>query len=704
MAKQTMERLKNGRYEQKVEWQSTPNGNVAKFWDSNTRKEVFVKEFMKLRYPETTQTKDGKVLPSLVEAKERVDRFCRKTDEINDKIKDIARAGGDVVVNTDFFRDGLRIYKVTDLINLEDWAGSEVKDHLSVEQIDTLMQRLSNALMTLHSADVLHCDLKPENIFIVKDRDGMYVGMLSDFDDSFLMSKVPDSDEIVCTPEYMSPELGYYKLLGGNTPELPLDAASDVFALGLIYHEYLTGEFPEFSDDYSQLFAALLEGEPLKLSSKLDPAHRLLIYRMMTTMPYDRLQSCAEVSREIASIRRRYKTEFTLKVMDGSKPLAGKSLYMYAHFQADGAESEKQSVPLCVVRTDSRGQAVLKGLTECEYTLRLGEMEVPIHWEESGSQGYTATVQMGRVEKYTLKVVHDGKPLSNVKVFLSQFNEAKVKQADFTARTDASGVAEFEDLPGGIYQASVNKVRQSFRWDSSRSHTFQIRTYTIRLMNGTEPVGGKQVELVGIGEKGSKATPVTSNAQGQVVLFNLNVRLKYSIRCDGREIPFEWSADRKAEIQLVRKTRYQISVLMDGTKKPVKNVKVCIGVRRDGKFVKLAEGMTNGQGKVLLGEFEEGEYLTGVTALPTGVKLLKRKVGKAIKVTLSGDSKSVLIKAVPNAEDVILDQDIPQDVSELYSHIVKYRDGGVVLTWRHDGSTVTTRANQLALKGLEIYV
>ena len=160
------ETLKNGRYEQRTEWKDASNGRVARFWDTNTHKEVFVKEFFKLRYPAQTTTPEGRVLAPLMRAKERVDRFCDKTRAINAKINEIAHAGGDVVVTTDFFREGLYIYKVSELIPLEDWAGVEVRDHLSMEQIDTLMQRLANALQTLQSAGVLHCDLKPENILL----------------------------------------------------------------------------------------------------------------------------------------------------------------------------------------------------------------------------------------------------------------------------------------------------------------------------------------------------------------------------------------------------------------------------------------------------------------------------------------------------------------------------------------------------------
>lgn len=697
------ETLKNGRYEQRTEWKDASNGRVARFWDTNTHKEVFVKEFFKLRYPAQTTTPDGRVLPSLVRAEKRVDRFCEKTRAINAKINEIAHAGGDVVVTTDFFREGLYIYKVSELIPLEDWAGVEVRDHLSVEQIDTLMQRLANALQTLHSAGVLHCDLKPENIFIVKDRDGFYVGMLSDFDDSFMMDNVPHSDDIVCTLAYMSPELGHYKSMEADTPELPLGTASDVFALGLIYHEYLAGEFPSFDEDYSQLFAALLQGEPLELSKNLDPAHRMLLYRMMVTLPYDRIQTCADVSREIANIRRRYKAEFTLTVDDGRKPLAGQTVVLYGHFKADDPEAERQSVPLAAARTDKNGRVTFKGLTDYEYSVVVDDAELPVVWEGQGANKYACTVSTATVQKYQLTVTSDGHALPNAVVKVALLNEARKPVKVFTGRTDSSGVCEFEDLQEGIYRASVGSVAKNFKWNSACKAVFAIQSYTLQLMNGDQPAADTAVELVGM--SGGKAVRVelTSDHEGRSVHYNLNTKLDYIVRYNGREFPVVWE-NFKATVQLVKKTRLVAGVRMADTKEPVRDARIRFGRAKDGAFEELANGLTNDRGAVLLGSFPEGKYYIAVASVPAGVKLTGRQVGRLIAVTLEGEKKTVAFSAAADTENVVLDQDIPESESRTFCHIVKYRTGGTVLTKRSDGSKITVPVSQLALRGLEKYM
>lgn len=703
MSENEKQLIGGGRYERRSPWQMSTMGMVAEFYDHNAKKRVFVKEFMKRRFPASTRDSKGVEHPSLVETRERAQRFYDKSVRVNARIREIAHAGGDLVVTTDFFRDGLFIYKVCDLVEMEKWSGEQVKEHLSVDQIDLLMMRLSNALQALHSSDVLHCDLKPENIFIVRDREGFYVGMLSDFDDSFLLSQLPHSNDIVCTPAYMSPELGWYKKMGGSEPEFPLGPASDVFALGLVYHEYLTGRFPDFDEDCEQLYAALLRGDPLQLDASLDPAHRLLLLRMLTTLPYDRMQTCAEVRNSIAAIRRRAGARFTLNVLDGRLPLADRDAELWVTFRCDSELGEAQHAKLCDLHTDSRGQVELMGLTDCEYSLRCGDTEVPVAWEGSGKT-FHATVQMVAACPCTLTVLHDGRPVTDKAVVLHHFGEDRVKKGSYAARTDARGVAVFEDLPDGVFQAVVDNVRQAFRWNADCAHTFHIVTWSITLLQGGAPAAGREVELVGYQGGEGKAVSVRSDSRGVIALHNLNRSLRYAIRCDGREHPLAWSAERRATVQLAVQTQLRIGVLMGRERRGVMNAVVCVGQMRDGRFVRLAEGRTDARGMAELGTFDEGEYLVGVMQLPIGVTLQGQKIGQAVRMKLSGPVRSAAFTAAARTEGVILDREIPPEDSLVYSHIVRYNDGGVVLTCRRDGSMVTIRANQLALKGLEKYM
>src|ERR1035437_1243171 len=101
-----------------------------------------------------------------------------------------------------------------------------------------IMRQVCRALEAAHAVGVIHRDLKPQNI--MRDKQGRVVVM------DFGLARLLDSHDgmtqtgaIVGTLEYMSPEQG----LG-----MPLDERSDLFAVGLIFYELLTGKMPYQAD------------------------------------------------------------------------------------------------------------------------------------------------------------------------------------------------------------------------------------------------------------------------------------------------------------------------------------------------------------------------------------------------------------------------------------------------------------------------
>ncbi|HWB76818.1 MAG TPA: serine/threonine-protein kinase [Nannocystaceae bacterium] len=109
------------------------------------------------------------------------------------------------------------------------------------QRVATLGQQLARALAAAHDVGVIHRDLKPANVFVSTSRDGIESCKLIDFG---IAKAVELSDEertltktgiVFGTPAYMSPEQARGE---------PLDGRSDMFALGMILSELLTGERP----------------------------------------------------------------------------------------------------------------------------------------------------------------------------------------------------------------------------------------------------------------------------------------------------------------------------------------------------------------------------------------------------------------------------------------------------------------------------
>src|SRR6185437_13868355 len=124
-----------------------------------------------------------------------------------------------------------------------------------------IVRQTADALAAAHDLGIVHRDLKPDNIMLARGRDGADLVKVVDFG----IAKVADSDaqkvtktgSIIGTPEYMRPEQ-----LAGD----PLDARSDVYALGLVAFAMLTGTLPFPSDSAQESLIMRLTERPRTLA------------------------------------------------------------------------------------------------------------------------------------------------------------------------------------------------------------------------------------------------------------------------------------------------------------------------------------------------------------------------------------------------------------------------------------------------------
>ncbi|MCA9021831.1 MAG: serine/threonine protein kinase [Planctomycetaceae bacterium] len=127
-------------------------------------------------------------------------------------------------------------------------------------QIASLMQQVTKAVDYLHSQEIVHRDLKPSNILI----DDQGVAYVTDFGLAKIFASQQQDDEqnaqtqsgmIIGTPGYMSPEQA-----AGQLDEI--SARSDIFSLGIILYELLTGISPFKQQSPLESLVAVIEGEP----------------------------------------------------------------------------------------------------------------------------------------------------------------------------------------------------------------------------------------------------------------------------------------------------------------------------------------------------------------------------------------------------------------------------------------------------------
>lgn len=156
---------------------------------------------------------------------------------------------------------------------------------LSAEQAAAIMVQVCEGLDAAHKENVVHRDLKPQNIMV--DAQGRVYVM--DFGLAHSTGSGGTEGRLLGTPDYMSPE---------QARREEVDARSDLFTCGLILYEMLTGELPFAASDLRRTLENRISGKAVPLSEKGPKIPKTLsdiTSRLMATAREERYQTAAEV-------------------------------------------------------------------------------------------------------------------------------------------------------------------------------------------------------------------------------------------------------------------------------------------------------------------------------------------------------------------------------------------------------------------------
>ena len=157
---------------------------------------------------------------------------------------------------------------------------------LSIDKSLQLMKQILLGMATAHEADIIHCDIKPANILINQQGDAK----IADFGLSHLANNQDDDVEgLIGTPQYMAPE--YIETRQHQK-------VSDVFSLGLLFYEMLTGKTAFSGDDIYQLLNAIAHTEvipPSEINELIDANIDTLILKALQKKPEHRYADAQEL-------------------------------------------------------------------------------------------------------------------------------------------------------------------------------------------------------------------------------------------------------------------------------------------------------------------------------------------------------------------------------------------------------------------------
>ncbi len=266
-------------------------------------------------------------------------------------------------------------YLVMEWLDGEDLTRRLSRGPLSVAESVRLAQKVCEALELLHSRGIVHRDIKPSNLFL---RDGL-IDRVTLLDlgvarRSASHRTMTQTGIVIGTPEYMSPEQARGRR--------DIGPPADIFSLGCVLHECLTGRPPFMGEHLSALLSRILFEDAPRLSSawrNVSPQLDALVQAMLRREPDQRPQSAGVLLAELNKI----------PIVDDSQTMSPLPKAM----TGIGADEQQLVTVVVAAEPDPRsvtGPSSMLSASELAeersaLRLRLADFAAPIEWLADGS-------------------------------------------------------------------------------------------------------------------------------------------------------------------------------------------------------------------------------------------------------------------------------------------------------------------------------
>ncbi|MAQ16132.1 MAG: hypothetical protein CMN30_15245 [Sandaracinus sp.] len=190
------------------------------------------------------------------------------------------------------------VFLVMELLDGAPLSAMVAEGPMDPGKVASLGLQIAQGLARAHDFDVIHRDLKPENIYVANAGPGRVLVKLLDFGIARSMhdTRLTNAGEIFGTPRYMAPE---------RITSIDAGPAADLYALGCILYEMLTGKVPFDSEEITGFFIKHMQEPPPRPSDTVPQCPRRLeelILALMAKKPEERPVDAHQVIKELQAL------------------------------------------------------------------------------------------------------------------------------------------------------------------------------------------------------------------------------------------------------------------------------------------------------------------------------------------------------------------------------------------------------------------
>lgn len=269
-----------GQYTKTTEFSNKDAGSSKWCFATCNGQEYFIKEFLEPKYPENdTESSPEKRAKKIQKCRD----FENKKTEIYRTINN--RADENAVYIAEFFRVDSKYYIAMPRVKAQNTSIAEIA-RLPIESKCRICAGIAHSVGRLHEGRFVHSDIKHSNILFEQSPMRKLVPKLIDYDAGFLETNPPTHpEEIAGDQVYFSPEA--WKAMMGEKAKLTCKL--DVFALGVLFHQYFTGKVPKYDEKkFSCAGEAVAQGGTLDVSWEMPVDIHWIIWQMLSPKPAER--------------------------------------------------------------------------------------------------------------------------------------------------------------------------------------------------------------------------------------------------------------------------------------------------------------------------------------------------------------------------------------------------------------------------------